>query len=190
MKVILGAGATYYEGWHATQEAELNLVNPDDWEKQFSFASLDALLAEHVWEHLTLTEGEQAAKLCYNYLKPGGYLRVAVPDTNFRNQAYQDLVQVGGPGPIDHQAYSHKVVYDYQTLREVFEKAGFEVELLEYCNKIGDFHYHYWNPADGKIVRLLRYDTRNSQTGLGMISIIIDVHKPFILKEKGTDKAF
>jgi len=41
---------------------------------------LDAILAEHVWEHLTKEEALIAALTCYRYIKNGGYLRVAVPD--------------------------------------------------------------------------------------------------------------
>ena len=46
----------------------------------FNEGSIDAILAEHVWEHLAEEEGLAAAKCCYRYLRPGGYLRVAVPD--------------------------------------------------------------------------------------------------------------
>lgn len=74
------------------------------------------MLAEHVWEHLTLEEGIIAAINCYKFLKPGGYVRCAVPDKNFRSEWYQNMVQVGDPGPIDHTAATH-----------VFERAGFEV---------------------------------------------------------------
>ncbi len=84
----------------------------------------------------------------------GGWTKhkVAVPDCNFRNEWYQNMVKVGGPGPIDHPAYTHKIVYDYKNLVDVFEKAGFEVELLEYCDESGKFHYKYWNEQDEKLV--------------------------------------
>ena len=51
------------------------------------------------------------------------------------------------------------------------------MELLEYCDESGTFHYKYWNEADGKIGRSLRFDTRNSHEKLGMVSIIIDAKK-------------
>ena len=76
---------------------------------------------------------------------------------------------------------THKVVYDYKTLRDVFEKAGFVVDLLEYCDENGVFHYKYWNELDGKIGRSLRFDTRNQGGKLGMVSIIIDAKKPLII---------
>ncbi|KNY27577.1 Methyltransferase type 11 [Pseudobacteroides cellulosolvens ATCC 35603 = DSM 2933] len=150
----------------------------------FPIESIDALLAEHIWEHLTYEEGILAAKNCYRYLKPGGYIRCAVPDKYFRNEWYQNMVQIGGPGPKDHPAATHKIVYDYKTLISVFEKAGFEVSLLEYCDENGDFHYTYWNENDGMIGRSLRFDTRNSLENLGMVSIIIDAKKPLIIGHK------
>lgn len=68
-------------------------------------------------------------------------------------------------------------MYDYKMLSSVFEQAGFEVELLEYCDENGDFHYKYWNENDGRIGRSLRFDTRNFPAKLGMVSIIIDAKK-------------
>lgn len=182
MRVVIGAGQTKFDDWLSTQEDELNLLSLESWNKLSEPEGIDALLAEHVWEHLTYEEGIIAAKHCYQFLKPGGYIRCAVPDKNFRNSWYQQMVQVGGPGPADHPAASHKIVYDAKLLVSVFEKAGFEVALLEYCDENGDFHYTYWNEMDGKIGRSLRFDTRNSMTELGMVSIIIDAKKPLLIK--------
>ena len=50
MRVIIGAGKTEYEGWRATQEDELDVLSNNSWEKLFEPESIDALLAEHVWE--------------------------------------------------------------------------------------------------------------------------------------------
>ena len=182
MKIILGAGKTKVEGWISTQESELNLLNRSDFENRFKENSIEAMLSEHVWEHMTKEEGVIAAKNCYDFLKEGGYIRVAVPDKNFRNEWYQNMVKVGGPGSIEHSAYTHKILYDYLTIEEVFKTAGFCVELLEYCDENGDFHYNYWNEEDGKIGRSLRFDTRNSKENLGMVSIIIDAKKPLVIR--------
>ncbi len=183
MKVIIGAGNTTYDGWKATQETELNICSRVDFEKLFYENKAEAFLAEHVWEHLTLEEGITAAKNCYDFLEDGGYIRVAVPDKNFRNEWYQNVVRVGGNGDPNHPAFTHKIVYDYKTIVSVFEQAGFEVELLEWCDEEGLFHYKYWNEADGRIGRSLRFDTRNSSTQLGMVSIIIDAKKPKLIKQ-------
>ena len=42
----------------------------------------------------------------------------------------------------------------------------------------------YWNELDGKIGRSLRFDTRNKDGKLGMVSIIIDAKKPIVIGEK------
>ena len=182
MRVIIGAGKTVFDGWISTQEDELNLLNEEDFKVLCSKEKVDAFLAEHVWEHMTYEEGIIAAKNCFKYLKDGGYMRVAVPDVNFRNDWYQNMVKVGGNGDPNHPAYSHKIVYDYKTFCEVFLQAGFEVELLEYCDEDGIFHYKYWNERDGKIGRSLRFDTRNSDPKLGMVSIILDAKKVKTMK--------
>ncbi len=181
MKIIIGAGKTKFDGWVSTQENDLNLLIRDDFELLFSDEKPTAFLAEHVWEHMTLEEGMKAAKNCYDYLSDGGYIRVAVPDKNFRNEWYQNMVKVGGNSDPCHPAFTHKIVYDYKLLSQVFAQAGFEVELLEWCDEKGKFHYKYWNESDGYIGRSLRFDTRNTNGRLGMVSIILDAKKPLVI---------
>lgn len=53
----------------------------------------------------------------------------------------------------DHPAASHKIVHNYITLTEMFETAGFEVVLLEYCDENGRFYYNKWDANDGVIFR-------------------------------------
>lgn len=182
MKVILGAGITKNDGWISTQENELNILNLNDWKKNFNVNSIDCILAEHVWEHMSYKDGIIAAKNCFKYLKLGGYLRCAVPDGNFKNKWYQNMIQAGGPGPKEHPAYTHKIVYDYKSLSRVFFEAGFDMEILEYCDEKGNFHYKYWNENDGIIGRSYRFDARNKKNKLGMVSIIIDAKKPLEIK--------
>lgn len=177
MRIVIGAGKTHFDGWISTQENELNLLNRADFERLFAHEKAAAFLAEHVWEHMTLEEGIVAAQNCFDFLADGGYIRAAVPDRNFRNAAYQALTGVGGNGNPSHPAFTHKIMYDYKTFCAVFKKAGFMVDLLEYCDEEGVLHYKHWNEADGKIGRSLRFDTRNENGNLGMVSIIIDAKK-------------
>lgn len=181
-RVVVGAGSPEFwsnnPGWIHTQEKELNLLNRDDWQRRFEPNSLKTILAEHVWEHLTYVEGVQAAKTCLEYLEPGGYVRCAVPDGFFPDENYQNGVKVGGPGPLDHPAASHKIVHTYRTLQRMFEDAGFEVRLLEYCDEQGGFHYNDWDAADGFIYRSKRFDHRNQNGELGFVSLIVDAIKP------------
>lgn len=173
--IVVGAGPYVNNpGWVHYQEEELNLLKSEDWSERFLPSSLSVILAEHVWEHLTYDEGVAAAKICHAYLKPGGRVRCAVPDGFFPNEEYQRIVQVGGPGPADHPAASHKIVHNYRSLKSMFESAGFAVQLLEHCDEAGEFHFEDWDPALGVIFRSLRFDTRNADGQLRVVSLIVD----------------
>lgn len=177
VRIIIGAGDQHWQNWIPTHIDELDLLCPRDWELTFCSRLADAFLCEHVWEHLTETEGREAAKLCFKYLKPGGYLRCAVPDANFPDPEYQNLVKIGGPGPKSHPAAGHKIVYDYRLFANLFIRAGFDVDLLEYCDEHGRFHYHQWYINDGPIYRSLLLDHRNLEGVIKSVSIIIDARK-------------
>lgn len=178
LKIIIGAGEQRWPGWIPTQKEDLDLLYPLVWAKTFHARLADAFLCEHVWEHLTEAQGRAAAQLCFTYLKPGGYLRCAVPDAFFPDEAYQATVKIGGPGPKDHPAADHQIVYTYHLLCDVFSSAGFEVDLLEYCDERGRFHYHQWDSQDGPIYRSLLLDHRNRDGHIGFVSLILDAYKP------------
>jgi predicted SAM-dependent methyltransferase len=174
IRLVIGASGFTQPGWTATDIEYLNLLNPSDWEAVFRPGSIDIILAEHVWEHLTPEEGLDAARQCHAYLRPGGYLRVAVPDGCFPDEEYRRHVRPGGTGA---GADTHRVLYTHRTFSEVFRKAGFRVELLEYYDSNGKFHFVEWDPQGGLIHRSRRFDKRNKQGPLKYTSIILDAHK-------------
>jgi len=153
----------------------LDLLRPSTWSRFFEEESIDAILAEHVWEHLTQEQGMEAARTCYRFLKPGGYVRLAVPDGFHPDPHYIEQVRIGGTGPA---AWDHKVLYDFQSISTVFARAGFEVKLLEYFNERGAFHAVDWDPDEGLIHRSRRFDRRNRDKPLTYTSLIIDAMKP------------
>ena len=174
-RIIIGASGTSQAGWVPTDIAELNLLMPEQWRSFCEPESLDAILAEHVWEHLTAEEGLVAAQTCYRYLKPGGHVRVAVPDGFHPDATYVESVRPLGTGP---GADDHRVLYNHKTLRQTFEAAGFVVRLQEYFDEQGGFHCQDWDPADGHIRRSKRFDPRNQDGQLKYTSIILDAMKP------------
>lgn len=175
LKVVIGASGVYDPGWVPTEVEYLNLLARQDWDRYFPENSIDILLAEHVWEHLTLEQGLLAARNCRLYLKPGGHLRVAVPDGLHPDPEYRERVKVGGTGP---GAADHKVLFDYRSFSELFREAGFEVNLLEYFDESGQFHASDWDPAEGRIHRSWRFDERNCDGRLNYTSVILDANKP------------
>jgi predicted SAM-dependent methyltransferase len=175
-RIVIGAWDRCDPDWIPTQRDFLDLLKREDWERFFQPDSVDAMLAEHVWEHLSEEEGRAAAITCFKYLKPGGYLRVAVPDGLHPDPTYVDMVKAGknpdagggapnqAPTPADQagNAADHKALYTYKTLRDVFQRAGFRVVLYEYFDEAGAFHLEEWNRNGGTIWRSIRFDPRNS----------------------------
>lgn len=143
--VAIGAGEQSWSGWLATQREQLDLLDESTFERFFGAGRAQSFLCEHTWEHLTVDEGVRAARLCWRFLQDGGRLRVAVPDGRFPDDEYQRTVQVGGPGPADHPAADHKVVYVAETLVDVFERAGFDVSLIEWWDAAGRFCVSPWS---------------------------------------------
>ena len=73
VKLVIGAGIyNNNPGWIHTQEEELSLLKKKQWKDKFN--SVTAILAEHVWEHLTFEEGIEAAKNCLFYNLLGIYV--------------------------------------------------------------------------------------------------------------------
>ena len=175
LRLSIGSAGIQQEGWIATEISHFNLLQPQQWRNNLGAKSIDAIMAEHVWEHLTLEEGVTAAKTCWTFLKPGGKIRIAVPDGYFPNPKYIDMVRPGGWGD---GSDDHKVLFNHKNLSEIFERAGFKVELLEYFDDKGEFHQRPWDPTDGFISRSRQNDPRNTPTEAHYTSIILDAIKP------------
>ena len=179
MKVIIGAGEQHRDGWTPTQKEQLDLTRPESFATYFGKSRADALLCEHVWEHLHPREAVAAAKLVFEHLKPGGFLRVAVPDGNHPDPHYLALVAVHGPGP----AHDHQVLYTLDTFSGVFEQAGFTVLPLEWWDANHEFHHVDWNAEEAPVYRSSKLDHRNAawREGRGppdFTSLILDAVKP------------
>ncbi len=175
MKVILGAGEQRWDGWTPTQQEQLDLGRPQTFAAFFGGQRADAFLCEHVWEHLYVAQAREAARLVFQYLKPGGYLRVAVPDGHHPDPEYQRVVAVGGPGP----AADHHALYTLETFVPVFRGAGFQVRPLEWWDAAGTFHVADWDVKGGPIYRSSKLDHRNAawRAGRGQpgfTSLILD----------------
>lgn len=131
-------------------------------EWKFKAESVDIVYASHLFEHLTLNSAELFLKESYRVLKPGGILRIVVPDLyqickkylfDFQNANEEDSTkfimwainmhregQYGNPSLIrkivyEFQGYphQHKYMYDSKSLTLKVLSFGFiEPKLLSY----------------------------------------------------------
>ena len=183
--MVVGSAGIVPDGWVKTEIEYLNLLLLSDWQRYFEPNSIYAVLAEHVWEHLTPDEGLVAARNCHAYLRPGGYLRIAVPDGNHPDPDYIEWTRAGGSGA---GAFDHKVLYTQESLGRMLDRAGFEVEWLEYFDSTHQFHFTDWKPEDGLIRRSRRFDERNRDGGLSYTSLLADARKAADPRERSTSR--
>ncbi len=176
-RIVIGSSGLHDRGWIPSDIEYLDLLKPETWARYFEPGAIRCLLAEHVWEHLSEADGLKAARTCFTYLQPGGYLRLAVPDGFHPSSEYQSWVKVGGasPGQITN---NHLVLYNYHTITDLLERAGFRVELYEFYDEQGEFHYRPWSREQGTIRRTLHLDPRNRGGKPVFTSIMLDAFKP------------
>lgn len=158
--------------WMLSEYDALDASKASDWQRLFGEKNqLTNIMAEHVWEHIPDEETRLSNQNCYDWLAKGGRIRIAVPDGNNPDKDYIEHVRVGGSGI---GADDHKILYTYDVMKSRLEKAGFRVELLEYWDENGQFHYVDWTDEGGHIRRSRRYDPRNQDGKLGYTSLIVD----------------
>ncbi len=175
-KLVIGAGGLKHDpSWFCTEIDTLDVTKKENWETLFKKGSIHNVFAEHVWEHLTPEQAGIGNKNIYEYLKSGGRLRIAVPDGYNPNEDYINHVKPGGVGP---GADDHKLLYNYELLKSSLEKVGFKVELVEYWDEKGKFHFIDWDTTYGKVIRSRRFDPRNEGGKLNYTSLIVDAIKP------------
>lgn len=151
MKIILGAAETHQDGWYSTNECWLDIANPQHWQNVFKGKKIVThAVAEHVFEHLTYAECQQAMKNIYNHMTPGAMLRIAVPDGYNRNPEYLRHVGINGIGD---DAADHKQLLNVDILSGLLAEAGFKPVHVEGYDAQGNLVQLPYAVADGFIKR-------------------------------------
>ena len=174
IKLLVGAGLTSYNSWFSTDVHFLDITKESDFRKLFKKRKIDNILAEHVLEHLTSEQLKLMVANFYKYSSENINIRIAVPDGFHNNPQYINQVIPGGTG---NGAHDHKHLFNYKTLCEYFEAAGFKARLIEYWDEYKQFNTIYTNDDKGTIRRSFLNDKRNSDGLPNYTSLIIDFYK-------------
>ena len=174
LRVSLGevrSGASSDGAWVETSIHTLDVTDDLDFAELFAPGSVVSFRAEHVLEHLSLVEAFVALTNVVRYLKPGGKIRIAVPDYG----AMRALL-IGFSDPEEHLlqkdlAEGHKVRYTRESLSILLATAGFHrVEVKEYCSGDGQLiSEEGWHEDGGGRIR------RSAQGG-EPISMVMDAY--------------
>lgn len=124
MKLNLGSGEVPLEGYINLDGARGEMIFP----LPYVDASADEILASHVLEHFSHRQTGAVLAEWVRVLKPGGLLRIAVPDLDLIARAY--LAGHAWPiqgylmgGQVDERDY-HKAAFDREALTEALRAAG------------------------------------------------------------------
>ena len=101
--------------------------------------SVDFIYSSHFFEHLFKDDAEDLLKSCANALKPGGTIRISIPDLAYAVSLYslgkkaemlEDYFFVEGKGSY---LARHKYMYDFELIKAALERTGFsKVTRCEY----------------------------------------------------------
>lgn len=147
-KVMLniGCGTDYKDGWiNIDNNSDNNIDKVDlNWDLRdplpFKDGSIDFIFNEHFIEHLTVEEAQKSIKDFMRVLKPGGVMRIAMPDLEDVIELYNDKNWRKRPVIKNHSMefvrtraelvnmsfswWGHKWLYDWEELVRRLEDAG------------------------------------------------------------------
>jgi len=148
LKLNVGCGTDYKDGWiNIDNNSDDNIEKLDlNWDLRkplpFHDNSVDFIFNEHFFEHLTTDEAEKTIKDLMRVLKPGGVMRIAMPDLAVVVDTYRNLplnkdpvIQAYGLDFIRTRAewmnmsfrwWGHKWLYDWEELQRRLEEAGYK----------------------------------------------------------------
>ena len=174
VRLVLGASYIVYDGWICTDLPHFNVTKEADWHSLLGETRANRLLSEHVFEHLTPGQVETAVRLSYRYLKPGGTLRIAMPDEWHTDPKYYEVVKIGGTGP---GAEDHHSMWNIESLTNLLQKTGFRVTPLEYWTRDGKLVTVPFSDDDGPISRSIQRKKKPGRLE-NYTSLIVDALKP------------
>ncbi len=136
IKINIGAGKTNFgKDWIHVDLA--NFPHIDEHHESLPFHadnSVDLIYSSHMIEYLDRTEIVPLLQDWYRVLKPGGILRLAVPDWqklifiySHKGGRLKDILgPLYGRMNVDGQNIYHKTVYDYEDLFDLLKSVGFK----------------------------------------------------------------
>lgn len=147
-KLNIGCGTDYKKGWtNIDNNSDNNIEKLDlNWDLRnplpHKAGSVDYIYSEHFFEHLTPEEADSMIKSLMNLLKPGGVMRIAMPDLEVVVNTYLNIPLDKDPvlksHPLDFiktpaewmnmsfRWWGHKWLYDYQELTRRLNDAGYK----------------------------------------------------------------
>ncbi len=142
----IGCGTDYKEGWiNIDNNSDNNISRLDlNWDLRkslpFENDSVDYIFNEHFIEHLTVEESRKSLDDFFRVLKPGGVMRIAMPDMEdivelykddnwknrpvIKNHGFEDIQTRAEMVNLSFRAWGHKWIYDWEELERRLKEVG------------------------------------------------------------------
>jgi predicted SAM-dependent methyltransferase len=148
-RLHVGCGRNYFDGWiNADIDLRAELIIFLEKKSPFPNDSLDRIYSEHVLEHVSYQSGVFFLRQAYRTLRPGGVIRLAMPDLDDLIDGYQrdwrrfDWINWKEYSFIKTKAeminvafrwWGHQHLYNREELARALNEAGFsEFAFLEH----------------------------------------------------------
>jgi predicted SAM-dependent methyltransferase len=133
MKLHLGCGGVYLEGWQnidISPHSKADSLDDVSTLKSIDTESCDIIYASHVLEHFDRSEYVEVLSVWQQKLKVGGLLRLAVPNIQaalswYNGSNLNELLGIFYGGQSDPYDY-HKMGFDKHTLSTKLKELGFK----------------------------------------------------------------
>jgi predicted SAM-dependent methyltransferase len=139
----------------------------------FATGSVKGIFHQHALEHIDYPRGArhllaESARV----LRPGGLLRLGVPDLERYVNAYRsndtEFARLVGAGAVEHASqilnfafgHAHRFLYDYDALRVELEMAGFRAIRRADHRDSADPMLNQDNPSPGRLAETLFVEAR------------------------------
>lgn len=193
VKLNLGAGDVPIDGYVNIDRKMGQEAYPLDYEDN----SVDEIRASHILEHFGMNEISKVLKNWVDKLKPGGLLKIAVPDFNKIIDLYKsgDVKTAGYVcgGQIDDNDY-HKSIFDRSSLTMHFEQAclcdikHWDSEIVDCASLPVSLNLQAFKPSGSpeltKIIEGFLARTKNVYSQYGEDGIIEAIFERFGIKNK------
>lgn len=138
-------------GWTVRHDLRYPIPLPEN--------SVDRILAEDFLEHVTVDEIKRIILECFRLLKPGGFLRIGVPDyNNPKDRAYRTLGK-------DQRIPVHVTLPDFCLMKKIITDTPFQRHTFYHYWDGDVFVFHKIDYSRGMIKRTPDNDPRNKKHG-------------------------
>lgn len=162
LKLNIGAGSTVIDGYTPIDRK----LGTEAYPLPYPDASVDEIRASHILEHFDFRQSQAALKEWCRVLKPGGRIRIAVPDIDAASKADPDewpFIVMGGQ--TDENDY-HKSAWNESRLRGHMEHFGLsDVKRWESPNTDTAAHPCSLNLEGVKAAKTVKSDTITVKVG-------------------------